>query len=236
MPNHVTSIIEFKDVSPEVMEEVFNRYNNAIEAKAGLTHDGSVRFRLIGEEYNFGFLDLKTMIFSRRGVEDVTFIPDGYVVDIEQACDQFPDFEKILPPPENIFRGDLSREDKENCLSKGIPNWYDWNCENWGTKWNSYSNEKLAWNKFKFQTAWNAVPQLIEYISKEFPNATIIYTYADEDSGYNTGRYMFYNGEVMSKHTPVGGSNEAYKLYLEINPDCTYIQCIDGVYQCVEEN
>ena len=47
------------------------------------------------------------------------------------------DFEKVIPPPENMFRDNLSSEDKDRCAAEGIPTWYEWQSENWGTKWNA---------------------------------------------------------------------------------------------------
>lgn len=41
----------------------------------------------------------------------------------------------LVPPPENMFRGNLGPEEMKMCEEQDIPNWYDWQCENWGTKW-----------------------------------------------------------------------------------------------------
>ena len=41
----------------------------------------------------------------------------------------------MVPPPENMFRGNLGTAEREQCAEQGIPNWYDWQVSNWGTKW-----------------------------------------------------------------------------------------------------
>lgn len=46
------------------------------------------------------------------------------------------DFNKIIPMPDNIFKGLLGTEEKKIY---GKNNWYDWSIEHWGTKWNAYS-------------------------------------------------------------------------------------------------
>jgi len=76
------------------------------------------------------------------------------------------DFEKVIPSPENMFRDNLSQEDKERCAREGIPNWYDWQSENWGTKWNArcdegaveiedYENMNMKQATYRFETAWD---------------------------------------------------------------------------------
>ena len=76
------------------------------------------------------------------------------------------DFEKIIPSPENMFRENLSEEDKERCAIEGIPNWYDWQCTNWGTKWNACHHDgpveiedldplTLKKATYRFDTAWD---------------------------------------------------------------------------------
>ena len=66
------------------------------------------------------------------------------------------DFDRIEPMPKNIFRGNLGdKERKEH----GKNNWYDWACENWGTKWNSCSTmaKRLSETEifYQFDTAWS---------------------------------------------------------------------------------
>lgn len=41
----------------------------------------------------------------------------------------------MVPQPDNIFKGNLGQKEREQCAEDGVPNWYDWNVENWGTKW-----------------------------------------------------------------------------------------------------
>ena len=44
------------------------------------------------------------------------------------------DFNKVIPMPDNIFKGNLGPKEREMY---GKNNWYDWSIKNWGTKWNA---------------------------------------------------------------------------------------------------
>ena len=48
------------------------------------------------------------------------------------------DFEKIIPMPENIYRGDLGPAEMKKY---GENNWYNFRTSHWGTKWNAYGFE-----------------------------------------------------------------------------------------------
>ena len=41
--------------------------------------------------------------------------------------DQPIDFEKIIPPPDNLFRGNLGQPEEKYCKDNNIPDWYSWN-------------------------------------------------------------------------------------------------------------
>lgn len=72
------------------------------------------------------------------------------------------DFEKIIPMPANIFRGNLGTEER---VKYGEKNWYDWSCKHWNTKWNACDTElereddETAY--LTFETAWSAPTPII---------------------------------------------------------------------------
>ena len=74
----------------------------------------------------------------------LTLVGDADKIDAfyEMMGDEF-DFGKIVPPPKNLFTDDLGDKERKMCEEEGIPNWRDWNCEHWGTKWNAVSDEGL---------------------------------------------------------------------------------------------
>ena len=72
------------------------------------------------------------------------------------------DFSSIIPPPDNLFTDNLGTKEREQCAAEGRPNWYDWNTDNWGTKWNAYCiHIESDWDggdccemELHFDTAW----------------------------------------------------------------------------------
>ncbi len=72
----------------------------------------------------------------------------------------------------------------------GADNWYEWSYANWGTKWGSYEVEhEQGSNVIEFQTAWSTPTEIIEELSRQYPEATVSVKYADEDLGNNCGEY-----------------------------------------------
>ena len=64
--------------------------------------------------------------------------------------------------------------------------WYDWNLENWGTKWNSY-NGSMEFDKkhgdevsYKFNTAWSPPAPILEALREKFPDVSIRWFYRIE--------------------------------------------------------
>ena len=125
------------------------------------------------------------------------------------------DFNKIIPMPPEIFRGNLGQEERELY---GKNNWYDWSVANWGTKWNAYDFDYGNYepykegNQIKFLTAWTRPEPVIQKLSELFPEIQIFHEWADEDVGMNVGEVLYEGGEIEDEYIPNGGSKEAYEM------------------------
>lgn len=86
-------------------------------------------------------------------------------------------------------------------------NWFDWNVENWGTKWEIHDAELFIENSIfsvTFDTAWSPPIQFFESLTKMFPNLTMemeyeepgmafcgIIHYSDGDIDHNQGEITY---------------------------------------------
>lgn len=114
---------------------------------------------------------------------------------------------------------DLGNMYIHNILTYGCDTWYDWCCENWGTKWNA-CELRIDDNFISFQTAWSVADPILEafaYICDEY-NVTFEGEYADEDRGSNAGYISSDNGITEYEDN----SHEALRAYIDLwgESDC----------------
>lgn len=119
-----------------------------------------------------------------------------------------------------------------NKVRYGATSWYDWCCDNWGTKWNAYSNEQEDEDTIIFETAWSNPEPIMLKLSEIYPEATIEHWWADEDMGSNDGYRVYRGGEIVEGDYHDSCSNEAYETYIKCwgESQCLY-QDEDGLWQ-----
>ncbi len=97
---------------------------------------------------------------------------------------QYIDFDKIIPQPDNLFTGNLGTEERRDCVAKGIPNWWDWNIQNWGTKWNayaqSYTGPEYGVATLQFDTAWSPPLPIIAALKEKYPDLHVCGSWLEE--------------------------------------------------------
>ena len=240
MPNHIKNRLEILNCSDERLNEVIKRFGTFVPDHFNRTYDGSwIICRNKNTKEFAGWYDPETDELKNRGPIEIEVISKGMPDDVEKevikAHYHFPDFSKVIPPPENMFIGGLTTDIERQCAMEGIPTWYEWRPKNWGTKWNSYECERPENNVFLWETAWAGVPKIINVIAKEFPDIKFIYEYADEDTGYNCGYRTYYQGKDFTM-TVEDGSVEAYDLAFKLRPEYKkYYRLEDGEYVCEVE-
>ena len=115
--------------------------------------------------------------------EDLDEIIEKYC-SIRNDNEQCIDFEKISPIPK------MKEED-----------WYNWNCNNWGTKWNAqgwaFENEGLQLF-FSFGTAWSPPIPVIQQLSATFPHCRMILKYCEPGMCF-AGKTIFRAGKILEE-------------------------------------
>jgi hypothetical protein len=94
--------------------------------------------------------------------------------------------------------------------------WYEWNIENWGTKWADKETFLVirdnGYAYFRFDTAWSPPVEGIGHISVMFPDLTFTLTYTEEGmgfagcAGYKDGVMVHAQSEEMDIDENLSGS------------------------------
>ena len=90
---------------------------------------------------------------------------------------------------------------KANLEKFGSPDWYEWNCKNYGSKWSDFDGVfgQVSDNEINatFMSAWSPIGEGIRNVSKQFPTLDFILSY-DEGGMAFCGGYAFRNGEIFA--------------------------------------
>jgi hypothetical protein len=124
-------------------------------------------------------------------------------------------FAKVMPPPEGIYDSDETRKPGT------MPDWYEWCCEHWGTKWDIDSpvnNEvglevTAAELNYLFHTAWSPALPVFDEIAKKHPGLAIDYIYCDESMDIG-GRALWEKGE-FKMHAQLSSSDQEFDCVLD---------------------
>ena len=140
------------------------------------------------------------------------------------AITSCPDLNYLYPIP-----GDVKRAEDRTILSDSE---YKWKVDNWGTKWNTYSDvglsimrsevsDRLIGIQCEFQTAWAPPVGAIQVGSKKFPSLNFTLEYAEPGVGFK-GVALYKQGKKYFDYTEMECSEE------EMDAD-TYLRMSDIV-------
>ncbi len=127
---------------------------------------------------------------------DTTNYKDGKGLKVGDKLTDMHDMLKEIVVTEDFIKG-LRRAFAYQKKKYGSVGWYDWRCENWGTKW-EVGDVDIYEDSIEFQTAWGVAEPVVRRWSEMFPNTEFDVRYADEDIGHNCGTFTYSNGELTN--------------------------------------
>ena len=82
-------------------------------------------------------------------------------------------------------------------------NWYNWNVDNWGTKWDIYQDAFRAMRgvyiyDMSFLTAWSPPLPFLDALAKQFPGLVVSISFFEPGMQF-LGYYKWKNGELQEK-------------------------------------
>ena len=105
-------------------------------------------------------------------------------------------FQAILPCPEELHQHTAPQFDTEigkQLIEKyGASDWYQWQVNNWGTKWDTsdsyldYADEESA--SWYFSTAWSPPEGIYNELSRRFPDLSISWFF--DEPGMQIAGYL----------------------------------------------
>ena len=205
MPNHITNVIEF-DCSPERFRQIAEFLRGTPDRPLGTVDFNTLLPMPETMNIEAGSRGDTGLRAYREFMKEAKALDHDAVLDLEKKYrEQFKEDPEIW---------DLGKQYYSNIENYGAPNWYDWCIRNWGTKWNAYecSQVEPETRVLTFNTAWSGVPEIIEKISEKFPDVKVLYSWADEDIGFNVGSFTMKDGQVTAHNIPAPGSREAYEM------------------------
>jgi hypothetical protein len=206
MPNWVATVCEFtgedKDIKA-VLEEISSEeskfdFNKLIPMPASLEIESSTRSSLA---YTYYYVKKFNRLPERKHsyYKDKSEVIERVEKDIKVSSQEMLEMGKTL---------------YENIEKYGAPTWYDWCCNNWGTKWNACESEVYG-QTLEFRTAWGFAEPVMRKLAELCVKYGVEFEgeWADEDMGCNTGYFESCNGELSYEyHTDC--SSEAYATYV----------------------
>lgn len=192
MPNWVNNQLVIKG-KKETLEEIAKKGKPYYMVPQGMSIADFIRNKfkdsLYKEEVIDGLIDC---------YKDIVPTEDGRIprIDVFGKEDVF-SFNSFVPQQKDDPRYQNGKE--HSCAT--VFNWYDWNYDHWGCKWDACES-RLSWEGddlvINFDTPWNVPGKFIEKLSCLYPLVTIeVYAY-EEEGKYSSGRYA--NGFGYMSH------------------------------------
>lgn len=220
MPNWVKTIVK---TNPNVLKDIIGKYSEngvfSFDKIIPMPKDLRIESGSRGENgLMYLFIESKddkykikiNEIFRSLNMFYSDIYRDKRFEEIENNFDKYKDDPKFKDSIE------LGKKYIENYEKYGHCNWYEWCCENWGTKWDA-SQCSYSGNTLIFETAWGFAQNVMLELSKKYPEVIFECEFADEGIPDNSGSIELKNGEIFREEYGLSYQKieEIWNTYIE---------------------
>lgn len=110
----------------------------------------------------------------------------------------------------------FGKQNFENLRDFGHRTWYEWANHHWGTKWNACETNRTNYNEIIFVTAWAPPYPVIRKLAELYPNVNFEFEFAEEQTGYWSGRIEIEQGSIVEEMEYPEYSKEAFEKSFEL--------------------
>lgn len=119
---------------------------------------------------------------------------------------------KLYPTPQELVdtvsgwtadesvQAEREKQYEANKAKYGSKDWYDWNCDHWGSKWGDCETYMVENNDselhFSFASAWSPPLQGIAQLARMFPELRFMVSYDESGMGYFGVAVFSPDGEI----------------------------------------
>ena len=223
MPNWVTNKVKFKSRGKEIIDKIISTDNDEeyVDFNKIIPRPKTLNITSGGNDiYAMQYALLKMSVSKfKETIKRLEEIPTSFygnyfakiynrkrytLAELEEVAKEFKKKIKDKNPLNKINYKELGVKNLKdlgnvyinNILQYGADSWYDWCCENWGTKWNATNTYIVDDTEIEFSTAWSCPVNIFKELSRQFSGVEIVVEFADEDIGSNCGKITFLNGEI----------------------------------------
>jgi hypothetical protein len=176
---------------------------DALRIECGSRNDGALKLYTEFAKESAGIAEIGIMM-GDKGADTVKRLTAELMTNYNKRTEKDPE---LLSFGEKLFN---------NIRDYGAPTWYEWSIQNWGSKWNAYSQERLDDTTILFDTANKDVRNLMQELSNKYPDLLMSYKFAEEQWGNHTGEFEFEGGECNYELVPDNHSEEARAIAREL--------------------
>ena len=258
MPNYCNNTLRVETVrNNKVSKNQLKQFIEDVCDKgevASLKEAKEVRKKHLEENLNTEYRDNVELYVKHKKMSIKKFMTEVLGFEFDKEKEEFfkdrSEFSmnKILPTPEELRKvtapvraenGETEEEFKARVKRHqklyGASDWYEWNCANWGTKWDacdvSFEDISSTEVSYFFNTAWSPICPFLETIGKMYPLLKFS-LYCEESGNDFAGDYVVESGEVTEDETrscPVtcGCCGEELEEGEELNDDGDCPSCAE---------